>query len=187
MRRLAFAFAAFCALATAQEGQQTNETEGPPLRSYQTIYGYSGSNLVHVCKAHSVVSSRSNNVVSISAASNANPVSFTSTAHGFDTNSRPVIIISGGTGDWAAVNGTWTATPTSANAFTIPVNSTSFGAVAGTLVFTTQAPRTGQPEWAVKLFRYDGSNNLVWTGWLSGSTGLAARCSDATSSTANLQ
>ena len=187
MRRLAFVFVAFCACIFAQEGSQTNETAGPPLRSYQKIYGYSGSNLVYICMAPSVVSDRSRTSVSITAASNAGSVSFTSTGHGFDTNSRPKVTISGGTGNWAAVNGTFTATVTSANAFTIPVDSTAFGALTGTLVFTTTAPRTGQPEWSVKLYRYDGSSNLVWEGWLSGSTGLAARCSDATSSTTNIQ
>jgi hypothetical protein len=106
--------------------------------------------------------------LSPSAASNANPVSFTATAHGFDTNSLPLVTISGGTGNWAAVNGTWTATITGANTFTIPVNSTTFGAVSGTLLVTTYAPLTNVAVWSVKKFVYDGSNNLIWSGWVGG-------------------
>lgn len=64
-----------------------------------------------------------------SAASNANPVSLTLVNHGLITGTS--ITISGGTGAWAAINGTFTPTVTSADTFTIPVNSTGLGALAG--------------------------------------------------------
>jgi|GEM_PF-3444987 len=70
----------------------------------------------------------------VTAASNANPVSFTSTAHG-QTGSIS-ISIGGATGSWTSVNGTFTGTVTSANTFTIPVDSTGFGALTGSLVVT---------------------------------------------------
>jgi hypothetical protein len=71
--------------------------------------------------------------VPISAASNANPVSLTSTAHDLATGDR--ITISGGTGNWAAINGRFTVTRTGTNTFTIPVDSTTFRARTGTVVF----------------------------------------------------
>lgn len=75
--------------------------------------------------------------VSISAASNASPVSLTSVAHGLITGDQ--VTISGGTGAWAAINGTFTVTVTSADTFTVPVDSTAFGALAGTIVFGKSA------------------------------------------------
>lgn len=70
---------------------------------------------------------------SISAVSNASTVSATSTAHGLLTGNT--ITISGGTGNWTALNGTWTITKTGDNTFTVPLNSTDLGAKAGTIVF----------------------------------------------------
>lgn len=74
--------------------------------------------------------------ITISAATNANPVVFTANAHGLSTGDG--ITISGGTGNWAAVNGSWTITVTGANTFSIPVDSTTFGAITGTLVYPSR-------------------------------------------------
>jgi hypothetical protein len=71
--------------------------------------------------------------VSVTAATNANPAALTSTAHGLSTGDR--VTLAGATGSWAPVNGTWTVTVTGANTFTIPVDSTGFGALAGTVTF----------------------------------------------------
>jgi hypothetical protein len=173
------------ALVAAQTGTPVNISQGPAATAFQAIYGYSGTNQIYACYSPSSLGAgpRAEVLTSISAATNANPVVFTSTAHGFNANTRPSITISGGTGNWAAVNGTFIATVTSANAFSIPVDSTTFGAVTGTLVYTTTAPRTNKFEWAVVLYSYDGSNNLINRTWLNGSSGLQARCSDATSAT----
>lgn len=178
------------ALASAQDGLSVNITPGPPQRAYQIVYGYSGTNLSYICYAPSVVTTgtRAVRTTSISAASNASPVSLTSTAHGFDANSRPSVTISGGTGNWTAINGTFVATITGANTFTIPVDSTAFGALAGTIVFTSTAPRTNQTDWAVERYFYDGSNNPILAVWLGGSSGIVGvKCSDATSTTNNIQ
>lgn len=66
----------------------------------------------------------------ISAATNANPVEFTTAAsHGYATGK--ILTLSGATGSWTPVNSTFTITVTAVNKFTIPVNSTGFGALAG--------------------------------------------------------
>lgn len=64
---------------------------------------------------------------SITAATNANPVSFTSNVHHLITGEQ--VILSGFTGNWTVLNNlTFTVTVTGANTFTIPFNSTSLGA-----------------------------------------------------------
>lgn len=82
--------------------------------------------------------------VSISAATNANPVVLTTSSaipHYFTTGQQ--VTISGGTGAWAAINGTWTVMVISATTFSIPVNSTALGALAGTIVATSLATSPG--------------------------------------------
>jgi hypothetical protein len=173
--------------AVAQDGPNTNLTDGPPMVAYQKVFGYSGTNLTYICYARSVDQSRVNRAgVSISAASNAAAVSFTSNGHGFDASSRPKVTISGATGGWTSVNGTFTATITGANTFTIAVDSSAFGALTGTLVFKTTAPRTSIAEWAVKRYVYDGSNNLIFQGWDAGAPSLM-QSTCAASTTSNLQ
>ncbi len=67
----------------------------------------------------------------ISAATNASPVEFTtSSSHGLATGDS--VILSGFTGGWTACNGTFVATVTAVNKFTIAVDSTAFGALSGT-------------------------------------------------------
>ncbi len=153
-------------LAWAQD-QSVNISQAPPQLGYERILVYSGSNLTYMCLARS--DQRNARTVTVSAASNANPVSFTATAHGFDyqagATATPVVKITGATLTWAPINGVWIATPTSANAFTIPVDSTTFGALTGTLVVSTLAPKTTDPVWAIQKLVYDGSNNLIWVGW----------------------
>lgn len=182
-------FIVMASVACAQDAQNVTVTQEPPRVAYQTINGYSGTKLVYSCTARSTVTTgpRSLLSVSISAASNASPVSLTSTGHGFDTSSLPKVTISGGTGNWTAINGTFTATVTGANTFTIPVDSTTFGALAGTITFTTTAPRTGVAEWSVLKLAYDGSGNLIGTYWLNGSPAFVSKCSDAALTTINQQ
>lgn len=163
-------------VAVAQEGSPVNPTAGPPATPYQKIFAYTGTNLEYICVARS--NQQSVSTITVSAASNANPVSFTATAHGFDYQSAatttPVVTITGATGNWTPINGTWKATPTSANAFTIAVNSTTFGALTGTLVVTTRAAKTTDARWAIQRFVYDGSNNLIWSGWAANPAGAGS-------------
>jgi len=177
--------------AFGQPGQPVNVTEGP---AQQSILAYTGTNLIYVCTATSTLTTglRAATTVAISAISKANPGVVTSTAHGFKLGSRPQVTISGATGTgWVSgantVNGTFVATVIDADTFSIPVNTTGNGTLGGTVVFTTTAPRQGMPEWSVKKLDYDGSNNLIGIAWLLGSSSLVAKCTDATSTTVQLQ
>jgi hypothetical protein len=88
----------------------------------------------------------------ITAATNSNPVSLTSTGNGLDPyfnnnngagpGKGPQITITGGVGNWAAVNGTWTATVVlgTVNTFTIPIDTTNFGPLTGSLQFSAAPP-----------------------------------------------
>lgn len=149
---------------------------GPPAIAYQQILTYDGSsNLLYMCQAKSVQMTEATRSVAISAASNAAAAVLTSASHGFNANSLPIITVSGGTGNWTGVNGTRTATIIDANTFSVPVNSTGFGALTGSLVFTTQAPRTNRPVWAVWKGVYTGTN-LIWAGWVGGTTAETQTC-----------
>lgn len=166
-----------CMAAKAQTGGPiVNPITGaaPPSAS-QVIYVYSSNNLVYRCIAPSTTSQTT---VTVTAASNASAASFTATSHGFDYQSgvtvSPVISIQGATGNWTPINGVWLATISSANAFTIPVDSTTFGALTGTLVVTTVSPRTNQKQWAIQHFVYDGTPNLIWSGWAVNPDGAAS-------------
>lgn len=165
-------------------------TATPGSKSCTQYFGYNMSNQpIYACYALSTDTSskRSANVVSISAATNANPVVLTSTAHGFLLTARPRVTISGATGSWTPINGTFTATVIDANTFSIAVNSTTFGALAGTITFITTAPRLGVSEWAIQTFGYDGSGNTTNVQWLNGNNTMNQKCTDAAGTTANVQ
>jgi len=168
-------FAVFLALSAfgqnCQVGSPPNATACTMLFTYDA-----SSNLLYYCKARSIQPTAAR--MSISAASNASPVSLTSTGHGFSTQYQPLVTISGGTGNWTAINGTFTATITGANTLTIPVDSTSFGALAGTIVLTTYAPLTTQSVWSVAKFVYSGTN-MTGAFTIAGSTGERNTCSTA--------
>jgi hypothetical protein len=56
--------------------------------------------------------------------------------------------------------------PTSANAFTLDVDTTTFGAFAGqTITVTTRAPLTTKAIWSIKTFIYDATGHLVLTAY----------------------
>lgn len=80
--------------------------------------------------------------VAVASATNANPVVFTITIPHYFTSGQQVTI-SGGTGAWAPVNGTFTVTVITATTFSIPVDSTAFGAIAGTIIATVSATSPG--------------------------------------------
>ncbi len=168
-------------------GTAVNIQPGPPSIPVQESYNYSGGLLTYICYARSVNPNRLTTSVAVSAASNANPVVLTSTGHGLDLKSRPFVRISGAGTGWTAINGDFTATVIDANTFSIPVNSTAFGALAGTVVFKTNAPRKGVSEHAVLEFKYDASNNLVGKFWLNGSTTFTNACSSGGGSTTQIQ
>jgi hypothetical protein len=165
MKYLFLATAALC-FAQADSPVQTASLGLPNIGYQQVIHNTSG-NVDYVCYARST--GDITKLPTISAATNANPASLTITAHGLDYQSgatiSPSIFISGGTGAWAAINGLWIATITGANSMTIPVDSTAFGALAGTFVVTTRAVPDTLAKWAIKHIVYDSGNNPIWIGW----------------------
>lgn len=169
---------------TAQ--QSVNQADGPPSGpAMQSVYIYSGTAVIAICWSPSapvtqIGSSiaRITRNISITAATNASAAALTVTTHGFSLSSLPSITIKGATGNWAPINGTFIATPTDANTFTIPVDSTSFGALTGTVTFITTAPRTTIAEWAVQIFKYTGSQ-VNFKGWLGGAQGFNQTCPTA--------
>lgn len=180
--------------AWAQNGTPVRVTDAPTPEAWQSIPVISGTNTVAVCYAlsNSTDTRRANIRVAISAISKASAAVVTSVGHGFDLNGLPQVTISGATGTgWVSgtntVNGTFVATPIDADTFSIPVNTTGNGTLAGTIVFTTTAPRKTVFEWAVKVIKYDGSNNAVWIGWLGGTASANQRCTDYASSTISRQ
>lgn len=190
----------FLAASLAFAQQDVTLTDDPPKWADQFVFGYSGTNLIYLCYGRSTVTTgqRAATRVDISAVSKANPGVVTSVGHGFDTSSRPSVTISGATGTgWVSgstsINGTFIATIIDADTFSlattagVSLNTTTNGTLAGTVVFTTTAPRTTAYEWAVKKLTYDGSNNLKWVGWLAGSSAPVSRCSDATSTSVQQQ
>lgn len=138
------------------------QTQPLPIPDQSLLY-YSGLNLQYICKAQA--SQVRSSTITVSAVSNASTAVVTATGHGLDYQGGatvlPSVTVTGGTLNWLPFNGTWTVTPTSANAFTIPVDTTAFGSVTGTLVFTTLAPRTTLSMWMIQKMVYDGSNNLI--------------------------
>lgn len=69
-------------------------------------------------------------------------------AHGLVSGNE--VILSGLTGDWAPLNGSHPATVTDSDSLTVAVDSSAFGAVTGTPVAQTHAPRTNRPVWAIE-------------------------------------
>lgn len=174
-------------IALPQSGAEVNIYTGPPQTPLQTLFFYSGSNLAYICYSKSLTTTTTLTIASATAAS---PGVFTSTAHGFYTtsgSSRPRVTISGATLLWASLNSDWLLTPVDADTFTLAnpttgtnLNSTGFGALTGTVILSTQAPRTSQYQWAIRRLLYDGSSNLISTQWSFGDAGtrgiFASRC-----------
>jgi hypothetical protein len=178
MKRLIFVFVVFALAAFCQNAPLVNPIDGPPGgMAMEHYYAYSGSNLVYHC----IAPSRQNisTAISITAGSNAAAASLTSAAHGLNPYATPLVTISGATGLWAPLNGTWTATITGANTFTVPVASTGFSTFTGTVTFVTRAPRLSQAVWAVQSFIYS-SSLLVTSGWVGGATSFTNVCAAPT-------
>lgn len=161
---LLLTFAALCLSAQAPSGMDVVPAEAPPREPY-TRYIYESGATTYICWAKK---SNELSAVAASAFSNAAAAVVTATAHGFHAEATPLVTISGFTGAWAAANGTWKASYVGANSFSIPVNSSGFGAVAGTPVVTTRAPRLTRPVWLVfrvidptsALYSSEGYNSI---------------------------
>lgn len=153
---------------------QSQPVQINPLPFYQPTVMftyYDGSNRTeYICQALSIATTVR---LGVSGATAANPGVFTTADHGWYRTSspfdsagyRPRVIVSGGTGNWAATNGTWLAVPISATTFSLlgldgtALNTTGFGAVTGSLSVQSQSPRVNDYHWFVRKFVYDGSGN----------------------------
>lgn len=179
-----FIFVILCVPALAQ--QSVILSSRPEDTGYTQVSEITSGKITAVCTAKSVDRDRLTTTVSISAATNANPVVFTTT-HGLPLyGTRPSVVVAGGTGSWTAVNGTFVATIVDSTHFSIVVDSTSFGALAGTVTFATTAPRLTVAEWAVQRLAYDSGGIFAFSGWLYGATNLS-KCSDASVATVPVQ
>ena len=165
-----------------------NQSDGPPSGSaIQTVFIYSGSTVIAQCWSPSRPTKLlpRTATVAISTISKASAAIVTSTGHGLSLLTRPSVILSGATGTgWTGVNATWTATVLSADTFSIPIDSSGFGTLGGTIVFTTTAPRQTVAEWSVQLFL---GSPISSKAWLGGSQSFGSKCSDVTSTTVILQ
>jgi hypothetical protein len=114
------------------------------------------------------VCAASGSELTITSATNANPVVFTTSAsHGLTAGQT--VAISGATGTWTPVNGTFSVAVDSDTTFSISVNSTTFGALSGSLTaqgFPRMCAATMDfPRYALsdgkRLFVADGGNDRV--------------------------
>ncbi|MFI5461061.1 MAG: hypothetical protein ACHRXM_37110, partial [Isosphaerales bacterium] len=81
------------------------------------------------------VSCGSNLTTTISAASNAAAAVLTSVAHGLPVGTTYSASFSGATGNWTPINGIHAIIPLTVDTFSIPVDSTTFGALTGSPVY----------------------------------------------------
>ena len=72
--------------------------------------------------------------ISVSSVTNASVAVITLSApHGITVGLTNAVVISGAAGLWQPINGNWVATAISATTLSIPLNTTSFGALTGTV------------------------------------------------------
>ena len=165
--------------AGALSGQVPTPTvNGNPNGATQSLYFYTGGGDVeYVCEANSTTALTQ--LPTVSGGTAANPVVLTSTAHGIHYTStevmNAVVYISGGTGDWAGINGAQRVTPTSANAFSIAVNGSGYAAFGSqALTVSTRAPRVTLPVWRVQRRQYSAAGKLSTIGWAVSTTAADA-------------
>lgn len=162
-------------IAGAQSGLPTLHSDGPPF-DRNTRYMYESGTDLYICQSKAYAPST---VLTQTAISNAAAAVFTVTNHGLHLSSNPNVTVTGGTGGWAAINGTHRATVIDANTFSVPVNSSTLGAVTGTVVVTTNAPRTSQAIWTVLKVVSNASNKAIASMWAAGGDTLV--CDNRTS------
>lgn len=170
--KIILALLAFASALLAQEGAPMRISLAPVPQALTVITHYTNSNPDYICTA---LSTQDIKPITVSAVSNANTGVMTATAHGFyfatGVTQKIVAFISGLTGNWTPLNGLHVLTPTSANALSTDVNTTTFGAVTGTILVQTRAPASTAKIWAVEVLVYDSNNNPTIVGWPVPTTG----------------
>ncbi len=167
-----------------QDGTPVNDSQGPPYVSYTTILKYSGADLVATCQARSqqptatfiISGATPYALTSIAVATNVGTVT-TVSAHGLGVNDK--IVVAGATVD-TDLNGTYKiATVGSTTTFTVATVAVADATYteAG-LKFTTNAPRTTQPIWAITKFALAAAV-LQSVKWVNGSAGMNQICDNS--------
>lgn len=171
MKKIVFAVLLLVGSLSAQEGTLVTQTDGPP-RDFYTKYFFASGTTIYACstKASGELTSQS-----VSAITNASPAVLTIAGHGFNTSAKPQVTVSGGITNWAPINSTFIATVIDGNTLSIALDTTTFGAVTGTILLKTTAARTTRPVWAVQKLDSDVGGNPVAAQWaLGGYTNVCA-------------
>ena len=152
------------------KGSLVNISAGAPGNPVVMFNFYLASNTTpdYICIAPSVVNSTSFTITSATAA---NPGVFTASGYGlFVSGARytPTVTIAGATGSWVSANATWVLVPVSSTTFTLAnqttgtaFNTTGFGALTGTVIASTTAPRTNIGNWTIRSITLDGSSRMI--------------------------
>lgn len=155
---------------TAAAFAQSNVTISslPQETAITTIIHYTAGVADYTCKAKSTQDPAA--TITVSTVSNASAGIMTATAHGlyFATGVTQIalVFISGATGGWTGINGFHLVTPTSANALSINVDTSGFGAYgAQSIVVTTRAPKVTASIWSVSPIVSDASGNATIIAW----------------------
>ena len=175
MKKLVFIIALSVALVAQVP---TPIVQGNPNGATQTLFFYTGGgDLEYICEANSTAALTQ--LPTATGGTAANPIVITSTAHGIHYTAtevmNAVVYISGGTGDWAGINGAHRVTPTSANAFSIAVNGGAYAAFGSqSLTISSRSPRVTLPIWRVKRFQYSATGVLSTIAWSVSTTATNA-------------
>lgn len=171
----------------AQEGQNVNISQGPPVVPYQKLFFYTAGGLIeYQCMA--IGPSRENTTFSITGATSANPAVFTASGYGLytaDAPTRSKVVISGAAAPWTAVNTSWLVSPVSSTTFQLlsPTTGVAFdgaalGAWSGTATAGTNAPRTNIGMWAIERFTYNGTGKITSVMWANTGSLVRNKCDD---------
>lgn len=160
---------------TTATGSTVMMSDAPP-KDFYSRYFYTSAGDIYTCIASSIQAKEYAMTITSTVAGATTSLVF-SAGHGFHADATPKVTVSGGTGAWSAVNSVWKATYVSATTVTIPIDSSGFGAVAGTIAVKSAAPRLTNPVWAVSRYRPTGADpsSVLWA-----SDGWSAICSNYT-------
>lgn len=161
MKFLAVLFMSAALLIAQPTGTRTVSTDGPPSDLHTKFY-LVVENDQYICYAKQNAVQTTFTATSITLGTLTTVT--VSSGHGFSLGSSPVINVTGMTGSWISLNGTWSAKVINSTQFTIALDSSGFGSVAGTFNASTFANRGGSAIWAVKKIA-GAFSTLSFEGW----------------------
>lgn len=174
-------------VAMAQEGQNVNISQGPPVIPYQKLLFYNGAGKVeYVCMA--MGPSRETTTFSITGATSANPAVFTAAGYGLytvDALTRSRVTITGAGAPWTGINTSWLVSPVNATTFQLlsmttgtAFDGSALGAWSGTATASTNAPRTNIGMWAIQRFTYTAGGAMTSVMWANTGSMVRNKCDD---------